>query len=487
MKPDGGQEHGRRGAAGNGEGEQGDHGAADDGVVGHLGADEAFIAAGAEEMSLLGAPFAHVVGKPASDVLSGSGDGADDDADDSRADRRRDEGNEFFHGWDDLADFSFDLVGHFLLEDGEELGDPEDADERRNERKAALKLQKAEGEPRVGEDLLHAHHGGCEAEEAHDPPLEGVLSCGEGTADHDAEEGQQEEFPVAEPQGDLVDEGGEEDHDQNAEEGTHEGGDEPRADGKAALALLRQGEAVEAGGRRRWGAGDVDHDGRVETSGDGPYVHGEKKGHGVLQGHAIGEVDQQGQGHGGRESGDRSHEHSQEASTEDQSENCRVEGSHKGDPDLCCFIREKMQYFHDLLPFLRHGDPEEIPEGCGDHPGRRKGQENAPVQLHGLEVEERDDEISRCCPEERDICHRRDIRDDEEEQDGSFPYLRRGEKSGQVFLPEDMEGLVLSAPLCCGAEKEEAQKDEHASQNERKKPGGDEKGVVEYPHLQGGG
>jgi len=109
------------------------------------------------------------------------------------------------------------------------------------------------------------------------------------------------------------------------------------------------------------------------------------------------------------------------------------------------------------------------------------------VQLHGLEIKERDDEISRRCPEERDITHGHDIRDDEEEQYGPFPYLRRGEKGAEIVPPEDMESLVLSAPLCGGAEKEKAKKDEHSSQNERKQAGGDEKRVVEHPHPQGGG
>ena len=159
-----------------GEGEQGDHGAADDGVVCHLRADEAFIAAGAEEMPLPGAPFAHVIGEPAADVLPGSGDCADDHADDSRTDRRGDEGDELLHGGDDLSDFPFNFVGHFLLEHGEELRDTEDADERGNEGDASLELEEVEGEPGIGEDLLHAHHGGGKAEEADDPPLEGVFS-----------------------------------------------------------------------------------------------------------------------------------------------------------------------------------------------------------------------------------------------------------------------------------------------------------------------
>ena len=107
------------------------------------------------------------------------------------------------------------------------------------------------------------------------------------------------------------------------------------------------------------------------------------------------------------------------------------------------------------------------------------------MKLHGLEVKECDDEICCCCPEKREMSHGHNIRDDKEEEYRSFPDSRRGEESIQVLFSEDMEGLFPPAPFCGGAEEEQAQKDEHSSQYERKQPGGDENGVVEYPHPQG--
>jgi len=134
---------------------------------------------------------------------------------------------------------------------------------------------------------------------------------------------------VAESQGDLVDEGREEDHHEDAEHRPDERGDDSGPDGEPSLALLRQGETVEACGCRRRGARDVDHDGRVEPSGNGADVDGEKKGHGVFQGHAVGEVDQQGKGHSGSEAGYGAYQEAEKAASENQAENCRVEGTYE--------------------------------------------------------------------------------------------------------------------------------------------------------------
>ena len=303
-------------------------------------------------MSLFRAALADVVGEPAADVLPRAGDRADDDADDSRTDGRRDERDELPQRGNDLSDSSLDLVGDFLLKHREEFRDPEDADESRDEGDSPLELKEPEREARVGEDLLHAHHRRREAEEAHDPPLEGVLPGRERAADHDAEQGEEEHFPVPEFEGDHIDERREEDHHEDAEHRPDERRDDSGSDRQAPLALFREREAVETCCGRRRRARDVDHDGRVEPSGDRADIDGEQERHGAVEFHAVGEVDEEREGHCRREAGDGPHDEAEKTASEDQCEDFGRERSEQGVSHLDRFVREKVKNFHGQPSFL---------------------------------------------------------------------------------------------------------------------------------------
>ena len=303
-------------------------------------------------MPLFGAALADVVGEPAADVLSRAGDRADDDADDSRTDGRRDERDELPQRGNDLSDLSLDLVGDFLLKHREEFRDPEDADECGDEGDPPLELEEPEREARVGEDLLHAHHRRREAEEADDPALERILSGRERAADHDAEEGEEEHFPVPEFEGDKVDERREEDHHEDAEHRPDERGDDSRPDGEPPLALLCEREAVEARCGRRRRARNVDHDGRVEPAGDRADIDGQQERHGAVEFHAVGEVDEEREGHCRSEAGNGPHDEAEKTASEDEREDFRGERSEKGVPHLERFVREKVKNVHCQPSFL---------------------------------------------------------------------------------------------------------------------------------------
>jgi len=74
------EEHGRRRASRNTHGEEGDHGAADAGVVGGFRRDDPFLASRPEFLGMLGGLLRRSVRNPGSDILANSRHRADSDA-----------------------------------------------------------------------------------------------------------------------------------------------------------------------------------------------------------------------------------------------------------------------------------------------------------------------------------------------------------------------------------------------------------------------
>ena len=146
-----------------------------------------------------------------------------------------------------------------LAHHGQHFGEAECADQHRDQPEAARKVGIAEREALIGIHAVLPDAGDEQAEEAREPALDRI--GGDHVAgEHDAEQRQPEELERAELQRDLAEQRREQREADEAEQrADHRAGgrDAHRASG---LSLPRELIAVDAGGRVRGGARDVEQD-----------------------------------------------------------------------------------------------------------------------------------------------------------------------------------------------------------------------------------
>jgi hypothetical protein len=305
MQPDGGKEHGSRRGTWDGEGEQGNHGTTDTGIVCRLCRGQALVASLTEQVAFLASSLANIVGNPRGDVFACSGNSSDTAPDQAGTNCSMDDVLDNFLIGQYTSKLAFDGVWHILLQNRKDLRDAEYTDEGGNQGDATHQAVAAIGEAREGIHGIEANHGGEEAEEAYNPALDRGALGREVSTDHDAEDGDEEVLPLPELQGDLIEERGQENKDDDGKQGSDEGGDDAHSDCLSAMALLGQDESIQCSCCCRGCSGDVDHDGGVTTSHDRPYVDSQQEGHGNRKLHGVGQIDQQGESHGCSKAGNR--------------------------------------------------------------------------------------------------------------------------------------------------------------------------------------
>ena len=313
------QEHSSLGRTGDGQSQHGDHSTCDTGVVSGLGAGQAFEAAAAEQLAVLAAALTDRVGHPGSDIFAGAGDSTDAAADQRRTNQGVHDLLQFLAVGEDAAHGTVDFQRSLILQNGQNLGNAEQTDQSGDQGNTAGQLLN-EDEAGAVVDGVHADHGAEEAQEAADPALQRSAVDAQVTADGDAEDGQQEQLPLTEAQSDAGDEGGGQHHDDTGHDGAQGGSHNTAEQSLTALALHGKRITVQSGSSSVGGTGDVQHDSREQTAGNGADVAAQHEADSSVLGHTVGEVDQQSQSHGTGQTGDSADDQTQKDSNGDDQE-----------------------------------------------------------------------------------------------------------------------------------------------------------------------
>ena len=143
------------------------------------------------------------------------------------------------------------------------------------------------------------------------------LPLGQGLARRRGNDGQGEEhqhrvLSGAELQGDLGNGLGDDDQDDAGEEAAKAGAEQGSLNGLARLALFCQGVSVGHGGRGGNRAGGADEDGRHRAAEGAGVIGGQQHDEGLGGGEIIGERNDQGDRHGGGETGNGAQNHTDE-------------------------------------------------------------------------------------------------------------------------------------------------------------------------------
>ena len=153
-----------------------------------------------------------------------------------------------------------------LLEVVEDLADPEEAHGDDDEVDPALELEGVEGEAVGAGEAVAADGGQQEPHRGGDEGLDRV-AVADGGDEQDAEQGEGGVLRRAEVEGVAGDDRAEQRQSDDRHGGAEEGADRRDAEGRARLALLGQGEAVEDGHHRAGLTGDAE-----QHRGDGAAV-----------------------------------------------------------------------------------------------------------------------------------------------------------------------------------------------------------------------
>ena len=299
------------GVAGDAQGQQGDDGAAHGGVVGRFRGHHAVDDAGAELLGVLGLVLGDGIGQHVGRSGADTGQDAQTDADQGAADAVGYLREELLQAEPKALDVKVGDDGGLLAGRGlvailrrqQDLRDGEHAHQHGEDVEAAVQGVGAEGIAAHRVDGSQAHCGQHQTDDAGDQALDQVL-LGQGDDQCQGEDGDGEILPGAELDGD-VGQGGRDTHQgQQAEDGAHKGEHDAHAQGLARLTLPGQGGAVQTGGHRGRGAGDVQQDGGDQAAGDAADVQGHQGGLALGGRHAIGHGQEHGDGHGGGQSGD---------------------------------------------------------------------------------------------------------------------------------------------------------------------------------------
>ncbi|MPM48682.1 hypothetical protein SDC9_95408 [bioreactor metagenome] len=128
-------------------------------------------------MPLLATPFAHIVGHPRCDILTGTRNSPDAATDETRANRSVQNILDQCLGRKHPSQLALNGVWGILLQNRKDLGDAEDTNEGGNQGDAAHQVVVAEGEARIRIDCIKTDHGREEAQEPDDPALDGSGLC----------------------------------------------------------------------------------------------------------------------------------------------------------------------------------------------------------------------------------------------------------------------------------------------------------------------
>ena len=259
------QEDGGGHVARDAHGDQGDQGAADHGVVGGLGGDDAVDDAGSELFGVLGGTLSGGVGQQAGGGAADAGQDADTQADEGGLDNQTPVGQVLLGG-DAVALQVVSILG--LTVDNvmavkaraDDICDGVQADEDDHGIEAAVQVGLAEGEADGAVHGGDTHQGQGNAEQAGQNAVDQGVA-GQAGDDSQSKDRDGEVFSGGEGQGDLGQVGGDEHQGEDAEQAAHKGGQNTDAQGLTGLALIRHGAAVKHGGDGGGGAGDLQQNG----------------------------------------------------------------------------------------------------------------------------------------------------------------------------------------------------------------------------------
>ena len=325
------QQQGGGGVAGDAQGQQGDDGAADGGVVGRFRGDHAVDDAGAELLGVLGLVFGNGIGQHVGRAGADTGQNAQTDADEGAADAVGDLREELLQRKAKALDVEVGDDGGLLagrlvavLRRQQDLRDGEHAHQHGEDVEAAVQGVGAEGIAAHRVDGSQAYCSQHQTDDAGDQALDQVL-LRQGDDQCQGENSDGEILPGAKLDGDIG-QGGRDTHQgQQAEDGAHKGEHDAHAQGLARLTLPGQRGAVQTGGHRGRGAWDVQQNGRDETAGDAADVQGHQSGLPLGGRHTIGHGQEHGDGHGGRQSGDTAEQDTHQGAHKDPQDGSRVE------------------------------------------------------------------------------------------------------------------------------------------------------------------
>ncbi len=299
----------RGGVAGDAQGHQRHHGAADAGVVGGLAGDHAADVALAIGCRLLGALLRDDVGQQVGGAGADARQDAHRQADQARAagvgqllaelPEREAEALDVLHAH--RADLAARGVppGFGELDD---LGDGEHADHHREHGEAAVQFAEAEGEAAHRLHRGDADGGHGDAEGAGEQPLDHRAGR-QGGDQRQGEHRDGEVFVRAEAQRHLGQLRGDEHQRDDAEDGAEKGEHDADAERLHAQALLHQRAAVEHRGDGRWCAGNLQQDRRDQAAGCGADEQGDQQRQAGLRTHGEGQRQAKGDRHGRGQTG----------------------------------------------------------------------------------------------------------------------------------------------------------------------------------------
>ncbi len=198
-----------------------------------------------------------------------------------------------------------------LLHDQERFRDGEQSDQRRDDRHAIVKLEKAESGARRLIDGIGADEADHQPEEAGDQALPGV-AAGDGGDQRDAEQHHDDEFDAVHVKADLGEDRHGKQRDDGCQQAAETGGDEGDGERLLAHALLGHRIAVERRRGRAGGARDIDQDGGNAGAHVRRAVNRDHEDQPDLDRHRQGQGQEDDDGVGGAETGQGADDHPQE-------------------------------------------------------------------------------------------------------------------------------------------------------------------------------
>ncbi|OPZ02481.1 MAG: hypothetical protein BWZ10_03357 [candidate division BRC1 bacterium ADurb.BinA364] len=253
-----GQQHRRRRASGNAQADQRNDRSADSGVVGRFRGHHSLVDARAEFLRSLMPAAGVAIGHPGRNILAHARHGANAGADAAPANdvrqiapknRRQAQMPAI------LLFLDFEIGAFHRIDD---LRQAEERDRHRHEGNAGQQFWIAEGQAFPSMDVFLPDHRHQNADQAGDPSLDWQIGRSHRAADQYAENREPEKFGRSDLQRQAGHQRGEEQKNRHAEQSADERRHSSQDIGVRRLAVTRQSVAVEAGGRRRAGAGDID-------------------------------------------------------------------------------------------------------------------------------------------------------------------------------------------------------------------------------------
>ena len=188
------QQHGGSGVTRDAQRQQGDHGAADSGVVGGLRGHHAVHDAGAVQFPVLGCILGDGVGDHTGHAAADAGQNTNTHANQGGNDGVLGLGQTFLQAEAGTFDLVVSLHSEILalpdaLREGHDLGNGKQADQQHHQGKTVVQLIEAKGEAGLGVDRGQTHGGQQGAQHCADEAL-GHIMAGQGNDHGQREDGQ---------------------------------------------------------------------------------------------------------------------------------------------------------------------------------------------------------------------------------------------------------------------------------------------------------